>query len=305
MSDLGTPEVVETTALQEITKGEVDLQVSTAKRYPRSIKRFKQDALSMATLDQETAAGCFYAIPRAGQVIEGPSIRLAEIVASCWGNLRCESRVIDTNGDHVTAQGTVWDMEKNVLVRTEVRRRITNKNGKRYTDDMIVVTGNAAASIAFRNAIFKVVPMAHTKEVFEAARQCAVGNVRTLAARRDAAFAWFAKLGIDEQRVLAAIGRPSVDDVTTDDVGTLQGLRTAIKEESTTIEEAFPPPAPKEGKQKIGGKRRTKQQSKNEPPPLPEEPAPPHDPETGEVYADVGPPPMSDDEVKTTGEMGF
>ena len=65
------PEIIEResevqTALTQITKGEVDQQVSTAKRYPRDLAKFKRDAESMATLDQETAEACFYVLRHSG-----------------------------------------------------------------------------------------------------------------------------------------------------------------------------------------------------------------------------------------------
>lgn len=229
-------------ALQAITSGEIDMQVSTARRYPRSIAAFKADALSMACLDVETAESCFYALKRDGKTIEGPGVRLAEIVASCWGNLRVEARVIGDDGRFVTAQGTCWDMERNVLVRTEVRRRVTGSSGKRYSDDMVGVTSNAAASIAVRNAIFKVVPTAFVRDIYEKARACAVGDERTLSDRRARAFGWAAKAGVGEARVLEFLGRSSVEDCGLGDLSVLQGIRTAVQEGTTTLDEAFAKP---------------------------------------------------------------
>lgn len=252
-------EVIETTALQEITKGEVDIQVTTARRFPRSIRKFQHDALSMATIDRDTAASCFYALPRGGNTIEGPSTRLAEIVAGCWGNLRCESRVTDIGNEFVTAQGTAWDMERNVLIRTEVKRRITNRSGARFNEDMITVTGNAAASIAFRNAVFKVVPSAYVNTILDQARSTAVGDSRTLVQSRAAAFAWLAKAGAHEDRVLALLKKTSIEDVGLEEVKTLRGLATAIKEGTTTVDESFPTAAeaaePKPGVQSFGKKK--------------------------------------------------
>ena len=43
--------------------------------------------------DPKTAEGCFFSLPRGGKRLEGPSIRLAEICAATYGNLRCGSRI--------------------------------------------------------------------------------------------------------------------------------------------------------------------------------------------------------------------
>lgn len=45
----------------------VDVQVATAKRFPRSIEAFVRRCKEMATLDAEVAASCVYALPRDGK----------------------------------------------------------------------------------------------------------------------------------------------------------------------------------------------------------------------------------------------
>ncbi|MFN8826683.1 MAG: hypothetical protein ACK501_17070, partial [Planctomycetota bacterium] len=47
-------------------------------------------------------------------------------------------------------------------------RRITGKNGRRYSSDMIGVTGNAACSIALRNAVFRGIPRAFWIDIYDA-----------------------------------------------------------------------------------------------------------------------------------------
>lgn len=228
--------------MSPVTRAEVDIQITTARAYPRSIQAFKQQALAMATLDEETASGCFYALPRSGKSIEGPSVRLAEIVLSSWGNIRAGARVINVGDRELTAEGVCWDLEKNIQVSVQVKRRITDKNGRRYNDDMIVVTGNAAASIALRNAVFKVVPMVFTRAIYGAARQVAIGDAKTLVAKRDAMVTYFSKMGVPVDRLCVAVGKAGVEDIGLDQLATLKGIATAIKDGDTTIEEAFPPP---------------------------------------------------------------
>jgi hypothetical protein len=133
------------------------------------------------------------------------------------------------------------DLEKNIAGSVEVKRRITDKHGRRYNDDMIVVTGNAACSIALRNAIFKVVPFGMAKGVYEKALEIVKGDASSLVQRRGGAVSWFVKAGATEAQVLQAIERESVEDITLDDLVTLQGLRTAIKDGESSIEEALGP----------------------------------------------------------------
>src|SRR5689334_11587126 len=91
-----TMELVEPSAMEAIQRAEIDVQIATAKRYPRQLSLVKSHMMSFATLDQETAEACFYNLPRGGKNIQGPSVRLAEIAVSCYGNLRAGSRILST-----------------------------------------------------------------------------------------------------------------------------------------------------------------------------------------------------------------
>jgi hypothetical protein len=238
------PDIVEVlpnsgSGLEAQTRGEIDIQISTAKRYPRSIKLFINQATEMATLTEEVAESCFYALPRDGKTVEGPSARLAEIVANAFGHMRIEGRVVNEDDRFVTARGTAWDLQNNVAIAYEVRRRITDRNNKKYKDDMIGVTSNAATSIALRNAVFKVVPSSFWRPIYEQCKKVAVGNAQTLADKRAKMLEYFQKMGVTEARVLMQLGVRGVEDVTLEHLATLKGLATAIKENETTVDEAF------------------------------------------------------------------
>jgi hypothetical protein len=126
--------------VQMVSKAELDQQITTALAHPRSVKKFRQKCLELATLTAQIADECIYALPRKenGQtkMIEGPSARLAEIVAHSWGNCRAGARVVDEGREFITAQGVFHDLETNTCITYEVRRRITGKYG-RYNADMI------------------------------------------------------------------------------------------------------------------------------------------------------------------------
>ncbi len=228
-----------------IVRAEIDSQIATAKEYPRDIRAFKDRLMSMATIDAETAAGCYYALPRDGKTVDGPSIRMAEIALAAYQNCIAEADVVDEDERYVYAIGMCRDLENNTAVRMKVRRRITDKNGRRYSDDMIAVTANAACAIALRNAILKIVPAAYVKPVYVRCRQVAVGQAKSLANRRAEVLVKLAKMGATEARVLYAVNRRSVDEITADDLAKLIGMGTAVYEGETSLDEAFPEP-PKE-----------------------------------------------------------
>lgn len=237
--ELGNGREVAPAELDRETRGIIGEMVATANRYPRTIKRFVDEAIQLVTLDEETAAACMYALPRDGKTIEGPSARFAEIVATCWRNLRVDARVVEDTGSMITARGTAWDMERNVLIAYEVSRRVVDKRGRRYSEDMVVVTGNAASSIALRNAVLKVIPAAIWRPLYLKAREVAVGNSETLSARRTKMLEYFGKLGAPRDRVFALLGVRGEEDITLEHLATLRGLATAIREGDTTLDEAF------------------------------------------------------------------
>lgn len=242
---VGSETAVAPGTLGTLMKSELETAITTARRYPRSVKQFLQLAEQLATHDPDTAEACFYKLQRKGRTgttkIEGPSIRLAEIIVASWGNMRSGARVIAEEKTHIVAQGFAHDLERNQWKVREVRRRITDRNGNRYSEDMITVTANAACSIAERNAIFGAVPRAIWETVFKAAKRVAVGDAKTLVARRDAAMTYFAdKLKVTPERIFTALEVKGLEDIGIDELETLQGLKTAIAEGVTTVAEAFP-----------------------------------------------------------------
>lgn len=240
-------EVKQAEMLQAINRSEVDMQIATAKQYPRDLPTVLNKIETYATMDTETAEDCFYALRRQGadgeaQAIEGLSVRMAEIIASAWGNLRVQTRIIGNDGRFITAQGVCHDLETNVAVSKEVKRRITTRAGRTFSDDMQVVTGNAAASIAFRNAVLAVVPKAVTKKVIASVKQVAMGKAIDLETSRQNAIANYAKAGVTEQMLFEYLGITKKEQIDKEMVFELKALWNAIKEGTTSVQETFVKP---------------------------------------------------------------
>lgn len=231
--------------LQAINKSEVDVQIATAKQYPRDLSKVLNTIRTLGTMDVETAEDCFYALRRGqgndASVIEGVSVRLAEIIAGSWGNLRVATRIIGNDGKTITCQGVCHDLETNLAVSVEVKRRITDKKGRTFSEDMQVVTGNAASAIAFRNAVLKVVPKAVTKKVVDEIKKVALGASVDLETRRQNMLAYFAKIGVTQKEVFDYVGVSTIEEIDNAMVFELRGLANAIKEGTTTVQEAFRP----------------------------------------------------------------
>lgn len=228
-----------------LERANIDSQVATAKQYPRDIKRCIDNSIVMATMDAETAQSCRYALPRGGKPIAGPSIHLAKIITSNWGNMRTEAKVVQITDRQIISRGTAWDLETNVASAFEVRRSIIDSKGKRYSDDMITVTGNAANSIAYRNSVFSVVPKAVTDKVYKAAQQYITGDLSDeakLIKRRSGAIQFFNdEYGIKEDEVIKLCGKQTINQIKADEIALLLGMQQSLKDGDTTIDDLLKP----------------------------------------------------------------
>lgn len=236
--------------LEAINRSEVDIQVATAHRFPRDIEKCRANILALAAMDDTIAYNCFYHLERKDKdgnksVIEGPSIRLAEIIAASWKNLRIAARILGNDGKTITAQGVCHDLETNVAYSVETKRSILTSKGYTYSQDMQVVVGNAAAAIALRNAICKVVPAVLINSCIKSIQQKALEHIK----KNGVSSEWLNCLGymqkyykLTEKEILDYIGRKSSADVTAEDIQKLGGVCNAINEKTTTVEEVFKKP---------------------------------------------------------------
>lgn len=223
-------------------KAAIDMQISTAKAYPRNIRRSTDNAIAIVTLDPETAKVCTYSVPRGGKAITGPSVHLAKILAQVWGNLRIEAKVVGIDHSQVTSEAVCFDLENNLAIKTQVKRSITGKSG-RFSEDMITVTGNAANSIAMRNAILSVIPRSVVDKVYNSAKRAITGDVsdkvKLIAKRKEVFDGMRDTFNLKDSEILSAIGKASIDFVDADDLVVLIGIGNAVRDGDTTVEQAF------------------------------------------------------------------
>lgn len=238
-------EVMPVSMVESMTRGEINSQIETAKKYPRSMDKFKKRGIEMATSDDDTAASCIYRRPvgkEEGKMkfAEGLSIRMAEIVGASYGNLRVYATLIEQTDRQVVARGMAMDLESNFASSSEVVESTVDKNGKPYTERMRAVIAKAALAKARRDATFQVVPKALAKPIEQAVRKLLMGEAKSLDKRRETVVGWIKALGINEKRVYDALAISGPADLGLDHIETLTGLRTAIKDGETTVDEAFP-----------------------------------------------------------------
>ena len=239
--DVHEGEIVRESAMSVHEGGErarADVAVVTAQRYKRTIKAFLNDLETFACASPAMAEECFYVLERKNRdgskkLIIGPSVRFAELLLVAYRNLVVSVRLESDDGKVITVVGACRDVERNIGQEVPVSRRVTDRNGRRYSEDMVAVTMQAAGAIAKRNAIVGVVPKAMWMPVWEKAKALARGDLKSINERTGVAFDLLAKMGVPAARVLVYIGKPSQKDVDADDLLALHTLCKQIKEGET------------------------------------------------------------------------
>ncbi len=226
-----------------VRDAQYESQVDIAKRYPRDLTRAISNSIAIVRMDKETAETCNYSLPRGNKKLTGASVHLARIIVQQYGNLRVESRVTHSDRTQVFAEAICFDLENNVAVKSTTSKSILYKNGGRFNEDMIVVTGKASAAIAYRNAVFSVIPKAVIDKVYNAAMRKITGDLSTeekLIARRKAAINAFKdEYTVTEDELLKYLGLNTINQIKQDEIVTLIGIFNALKAGEYTVDGMF------------------------------------------------------------------
>lgn len=245
----GEVQVVESSIISSVDRVEIDIQIATAKRYPRVVSACIDEAKEMILRDPDVAQASFYVldfIDKRNPPI-GPSIRMAEAIACSWGNLRYGSRPVEITEDVVIAQGYCFDLQKNIANTTTKSRPIRDKNGNKYKPDLINKTMLAAQSVALRDAILNVVPRNIANQIMKEAMAVAHGDAKSLGDRIDAMIKYFIGLGVTEAQVLALLEVADRRDVTLQHVAFLRGIVNSVRDGVASLDSFFYPSSKADG----------------------------------------------------------
>lgn len=248
-NETGEMQTYEPQEISSAIAAEISQQVATAKRYPRRTdKAISIEIMSRATLDEDTASECCYSVPRGGKDIVGPSVRFAELVFASYGNMRAGARFVELDTKDplrsaVIVEGVCIDMQMNNGQTVPVRRSITGRKGV-FNADMTNIAFSAGAAIARREAILKTVPKSIWGAAWKGVLAVLQGDQKTLAARRRSSIEAFAKMGVEADRVFAALDVAGEEAITLEHMPRLIGMWTALRDGTETIDSLFKPAGP-------------------------------------------------------------
>ena len=232
---------------QERAIAEVQAKLIIAKRFPRdeaSAYAKIMEACSRIGFAEEA----LYSYPRGKETVSGPSIRMAEELARCWGNIDYGLRELSRRDGESEYDAYCWDMQTNAVSSqkfTVRHKRDTRGGGKDLTEerDIYEIGANMGAR-RMRARILAIIPGDVQDAAVEKCRDTLRngGADRPLADRVRAMVAAFSKLGVTVEMLTTRKNKPT-DQFSPDDCVELQGVYKSIRDHLKTVDEWFGVPA--------------------------------------------------------------
>lgn len=218
---------------QERAIAEAQGQLILAKKFPRNLNEAYEEMMEACKL-QAFAQAAFYSVPRAGGKVTGPSIRLAEEVARCYGNFAYGHRELSRGDGKSEVEVYAWDMEKNnrSIRQITVTHTRDTKDGQVKLRDQKDIDDKIAnvASKQVRGRILALLPKWMVEAAIEECKKTIAGaNDEPVSVRVRRMVGAFAKFGVTVAHLEKHLGH-TLDETTLDELVDLTGVFNAIRE---------------------------------------------------------------------------
>jgi hypothetical protein len=212
-----------------------------AKRDPRNENQAYIDIIE-ACKRHTLADQAVYAFPRGGKLVNGPTIRLAEVLAQKYGNVHIEITILKQDADQTEAVATAIDMQSNYVVSQGFivpHVRSTKETKKKLTDerDIRELVQNIGSRV-LRGCILRVIPgditeaaLAQCKKTQESSDVPVKEQIRNMVKAFD-------ELGIKVEHLEKRLGH-NLDATISAEIVTLKGIYKSIKDGMADREDFF------------------------------------------------------------------
>lgn len=213
-----------------------------AKRFPRNEVDAYAKAME-ACQRPKMAAKAFYSFPRGGQTVEGPTIRFAEELARCWGNIDYGIKELSQDDGKSEMQAYAWDLETNaqsVQNFTNPNQREQGKKMVKLTTQRDIYENNAnMATRRLRSRILAILPSWFVEDAIEECKKTLAGrNDTPLIDRVKKMVVAFAKIGVTQEQIERRL-KKKIDTMNADDFVEYTGIFNAIKQGESKIADWF------------------------------------------------------------------
>ncbi len=216
-----------------------------AKRFPRDEVKAYAKTIEACQRPQ-MAAKAFYSFPRSGGTVEGPTIRFAEELARCWGNIDYGIKELSQDDGKSEMQAYAWDLETNaqsVQNFTNPHQREVKGKMKALTSQRDIYENNAnMATRRLRSRILAILPAWFVEGAIAECKKTLAGkNDIPLTDRVKNMVIQFAKVGVSQEQIERRLKR-KVDSMTPDDFAEYVGIYNGIKHGETKVSDWFEAP---------------------------------------------------------------
>lgn len=213
-----------------------------AKRFPRDETAAYTKVIN-ACKRRSLAEKAMYSYPRSGSTISGPSIRLAEELARCWGNIDFGIKELSQKDGESEMQAYCWDMETNTLSSQTfvvAHVRDTRNGAQKLTNQRDIYENNAnMAGRRLRARILAVIPPDLVEAAVEECRKTVAGNNDVpIADRIRKMAAAFEKFGVKTNVIEKRLGR-KLETMTTEDLSEYIGIYNSMKDGNSSVSDWF------------------------------------------------------------------
>lgn len=239
--------------LDKINQGTVAIEASRAiaeaqgklviaKRFPRDEVAAYAKAME-ACQRPKMAEKAFYAFPRGGQTVKGPTIRFAEELARCWGNIDYGIKELSQDDGKSEMQAYAWDLETNaqsVQNFTNPHQREQGKKMVTLTSQRDIYENNAnMATRRLRARILAILPSWFVEDcIAECEKTLAGQNDTPLVDRVKKMVVQFARFGVTQEQIEHRLKR-KIDTMNADDFTEYIGIYNAIKQNESKVSDWF------------------------------------------------------------------
>jgi hypothetical protein len=213
-----------------------------AKRFPRDQAKAYSNIIDACKRHGLAEEAC-YSFPRGGEVVSGPAIRLAEMLAANWGNVDYGIRELSRKEGVSEMEAYCWDLETNTMSSQKftVRHiRDTRGGGRALTDerDIYELTANMGAR-RLRARILAILPADLVQAaVDECGRTLAGGNGIPMADRIRKMLTAFKALGVPAPLVEKRLGHP-LDNLSGDELADLTKIHNSLRDNMSKLGDWF------------------------------------------------------------------
>lgn len=216
-----------------------------AKRFPRDEVQAYAKAIQ-ACQRPKMASTAFYSYPRGGQTVSGASIRFAEELARCWGNIDYGIKELSRDGGKSEMSAYAWDMETNTISIQNFTNPHQRESGGRMVKltsdrDIYEINANMAAR-RLRARILAVLPNWFVDDCIAECKKTLAGNNESpLIDRVRKLVVSFEKYAVTKEMIEKRLGH-TIETTTQDEYIDLVGIGNSLKDKQSTVADWFEQP---------------------------------------------------------------